>query len=80
MKDKAMKDKAMKDHRAPSYPEHEKLAKVQTEVHAVLEFIHEGLDDTRDISDDLVYSHWGIDYDKIKQEREQMLQAQRERG
>jgi hypothetical protein len=58
---------------APSWPEHEKLATVATEVQAVLEFIHEGLDDDRDISDETVYSHWGIDYEKIIQERKQML-------
>lgn len=57
----------------PHYPEHEKLAEVATEVQAVLEFIHEGLDDDRDIDDSTVYSHWGIDYDKIIEERKQML-------
>lgn len=60
---------------APSYPEHEKLATVATEVQAVLEFIHEGLDDDRDISDETVYSHWGIDYEKIVEERKQMVAA-----
>lgn len=58
---------------APSWPEHEKLATVATEVQAVLEFIHEGLDDDRDIDDATVYSHWGIDYEKIIEERKQML-------
>lgn len=67
------------EHRYPNYPEHEKLAFVSTEVRAVLEFIHEALDRDREpIPDELVYSHWGVDYDKIKQEREQMLQAARE--
>lgn len=64
---------------APSYPEHEKLATVATEVQAVLEFIHEGLDDDRDIDDETVYSHWGIDYEKIIEERKQMLAAYPER-
>lgn len=58
----------------PSYPEHEKLATVATEVQAVLEFISEGLDRDREpIPDELVYAHWGVDYEKIIEERKQML-------
>lgn len=59
---------------APTYPEHEKLAVVATEVQAVLEFISEGLDRDREpIPDELVYAHWGVDYEKIIEERKQML-------
>lgn len=56
----------------PTYPEHEKLATVATEVQAVLEFINEGLDRDREpIPDELVYAHWGVDYEKIIEERKQ---------
>lgn len=59
-----------------TYPEHEKLDKVQTEVAAALEFINEGLDRDREpIPDELVYAHWGVDYEKIIEERKRMLAA-----
>lgn len=60
------------------YPEHEKLATVQREVDAVLEFLAYGLDKDRDIKESNVYSYWGVDYDIIKQERELMIQRLQE--